>query len=224
RVFLIFEYAHNGELYRELRKRGHLSEVQAATVRIEGCYRLIDIPMCNCINSGIREIFILTQVNSFSLNRHLERSYIFGNGLTFGDGFVEQFMVNEGLGCTQTPGEAGKKWFQGTTHVVRQFIWVFEDAKNKNIENILILFENHLYRMDYMDFFHVRASDYRLMKIDKTERIVQFAEKSKGSDLKKMHVNTIVLGLSPEEAKKYPYIASMGVYVFRTEILLKLLR
>ncbi|XP_057434963.1 glucose-1-phosphate adenylyltransferase large subunit 1-like [Lotus japonicus] len=205
-------------------------------VPIGGCYRLIDIPMSNCINSGIRKIFILTQFNSFSLNRHLARAYNFGNGMNFGNGFVEV------LAATQTPGEAGKKWFQGTADAVRQFIWVFEDAKNKNVEHILILSGDHLYRMDYMDFVqkHIdtnaditvsclpmddsRASDFGLMKIDKTGRIVQFAEKPKGSDLKAMHVDTTLLGLSPEEAKNNPYIASMGVYVFRTEVLLKLLR
>ena len=58
-------------------------------VPIGGCYRLIDIPMSNCINSGIKKIFILTQFNSFSLNRHLARTYNFGNGINFGDGFVE---------------------------------------------------------------------------------------------------------------------------------------
>lgn len=58
-------------------------------VPIGGCYRLIDIPMSNCINSGIKKIFILTQFNSFSLNRHLARTYNFGNGVNFGDGFVE---------------------------------------------------------------------------------------------------------------------------------------
>ncbi|WVZ20493.1 hypothetical protein V8G54_007815 [Vigna mungo] len=259
-------------------------------VPIGGCYRLIDIPMSNCINSGIRKIFILTQFNSFSLNRHLSRTYSFGNGMNFGDGFVESVNGNarhtpecviEGeveldeeiwqlkwflkpasgkrtkqdslfssgkcfllqvLAATQTPGEAGKKWFQGTADAVRQFIWVFEDAKNKNVEHILILSGDHLYRMDYMDFVqrHVdtnaditvscvpmddsRASDYGLMKIDKTGRIVQFAEKPKGSDLKAMRVDTTLLGLSPQEAEKHPYIASMGVYVFRTETLLQLLR
>nr|BAF47748.1 ADP-glucose pyrophosphorylase beta subunit IbAGPb2 [Ipomoea batatas] len=205
-------------------------------VPIGGCYRLIDVPMSNCINSGIRKIFILTQFNSFSLNRHLARAYGIGNGVNFGDGFVEV------LAATQTPGEAGKMWFQGTADAVRQFIWVFEDAKNKNIDNILILSGDHLYRMDYMDFVqrHIdtnaditvscvpmddsRASDYGLMKIDGSGRIVHFAEKPKGPALKTMQVDTSLLGLSENEAKKYPYIASMGVYVFRTEVLLNLLR
>ncbi|MBA0623531.1 hypothetical protein Godav_008989 [Gossypium davidsonii] len=211
-------------------------------VPIGGCYRLIDIPMSNCINSGIKKIFILTQFNSFSLNRHLARTYNFGNGVNFGDGFVEV------LAATQTPGEAGKKWFQGTADAVRQFVWVFEDAKAKDVEHVLILSGDHLYRADYMDFVqahisflqkHIdsnaditvsclpmddsRASDYGLMKIDGTGRIVQFAEKPKGPNLKAMQVDTSILGLSAQDAARYPYIASMGVYVFRTSVLLKLL-
>lgn len=205
-------------------------------VPIGGCYRLIDVPMSNCINSGIRKIFILTQFNSFSLNRHLARTYNFGNGVGFGDGFVEV------LAATQTPGDAGKMWFQGTADAVRQFIWVFENQKNKNVEHILILSGDHLYRMDYMDFVqkHIdtnaditvscvpmddgRASDFGLMKIDETGRIIQFAEKPKGPALKAMQVDTSILGLSEQEAANFPYIASMGVYVFKTDVLLKLLK
>ncbi|KAK4835734.1 hypothetical protein QYF36_013799 [Acer negundo] len=204
-------------------------------VPVGGCYRLIDIPMSNCINSSINKIFVLTQFNSTSLNRHIARTY-FGNGINFGDGFVEV------LAATQTPGEAGKKWFQGTADAVRQFTWVFEDAKNRNVENILILAGDHLYRMDYMNFVqsHVdrnaditiscaavgesRASDYGLLKMDSRGRIVQFAEKPRGADLKAMQADTTLFGLSPQETIKSPYIASMGVYVFKTDILLKLLR
>ncbi|XP_020527009.1 glucose-1-phosphate adenylyltransferase large subunit 1, chloroplastic isoform X3 [Amborella trichopoda] len=115
-------------------------------VPIGGAYRLIDVPMSSCINSGINKIYILTQFNSASLNRHLSRAYNFGNGVNFGDGFVEA------LAATQTPGEAGMKWFQGTADAVRQFHWLFEDAKGKEIEDVLILSGDHLYRMDYMDF------------------------------------------------------------------------
>ncbi|CAN6446625.1 unnamed protein product [Victoria cruziana] len=192
--------------------------------------------MSNCINSGINKIFIMTQFNSASLNRHLARTYNFGNGVNFGDGFVEV------LAATQTPGESGMNWFQGTADAVRQFTWVFEGAKNKKVENILILSGDHLYRMDYMDFVqrHVdtgaditvscvpmddsRASDYGLMKIDDKSRIINFAEKPKGADLKAMQVDNTLLGLTPQEAKKYPYIASMGVYVFRASVLMRLLR
>ncbi|KAH7427987.1 hypothetical protein KP509_10G070100 [Ceratopteris richardii] len=205
-------------------------------VPIGGAYRLIDVPMSNCINCGIKKVFILTQFNSASLNRHLARTYNFGNGVNFGDGFVEV------LAATQRPGEAGMSWFQGTADAVRQFTWLFEDAKNSEIEHVIILSGDHLYRMDYMDFVQKhkdsnaditiscvpiddsRASDYGLMKIDSKGRVLYFAEKPKGDDLKAMEVDTTVLGLSPEEAKKTPYIASMGVYVFKKDILLKLLR
>ncbi|KAK7383015.1 hypothetical protein VNO78_28680 [Psophocarpus tetragonolobus] len=205
-------------------------------VPIGGCYRLIDIPMSNCINSGIRKVYALTQYNSCSLNGHLSRTYNFGNGVNFGGGFVEV------LAATQTPGEAGDKWFQGTADAVRRFIWVFEDFKNKNIEHILIISGDHLCRMDYMKLVekHIgtnaditvscvpmdesRASDYGLMKIDKKGQITQFIEKPKRSDVKAMRVDATFLGLSAEEAQKHPYIASMGVFVFRTETLLKLLR
>ncbi|KAG6551949.1 hypothetical protein Mapa_006566 [Marchantia paleacea] len=205
-------------------------------VPIGGGYRLIDVPMSNCINSGINKVFILTQFNSASLNRHLARTYNFGNGINFGDGFVEV------LAATQTPGEGGKEWFQGTADAVRQYLWLFEDAKNKNLEDVLILSGDHLYRMDYMDFVEKhrnsgaditiscvpmddsRASDYGLMKIDDSGRVLYFSEKPKGADLKAMEVDTTVLGLSAEDAKSKPYIASMGIYVFKKEILQKLLR
>ncbi|CAN6993246.1 unnamed protein product [Brassica oleracea var. botrytis] len=203
-------------------------------VPIGGAYRLIDVPMSNCINSGINKVYILTQYNSASLNRHLARAYN-SNGV-FGDGFVEA------LAATQTPGETGKRWFQGTADAVRQFHWLFEDARSKEIEDVLILSGDHLYRMDYMDFVQDhrqsgadisiscipiddrRASDFGLMKIDDKGRVISFSEKPKGDDLKAMAVDTTVLGLSKEEAEKKPYIASMGVYVFKKEILLNLLR
>ncbi|CAN1762328.1 Glucose-1-phosphate adenylyltransferase large subunit 4, chloroplastic/amyloplastic [Linum perenne] len=202
-------------------------------VPIGGCYRLIDVPMSNCINSGINKIYILTQFNSQSLNRHIARTYNSANGVNFGDGFVEV------LAATQTPGEYGKRWFQGTADAVRQFIWLFE---LRHIENILILSGDHIYRMDYMDFVqkHLdtgadisvscipvdesRASDFGLIKINERGRINQFLEKPKGDALKSMTVDTSILGLSAEEAKKFPHIASMGVYVFKTDVLLKLLR
>ncbi|RWR93741.1 glucose-1-phosphate adenylyltransferase large subunit 3, chloroplastic/amyloplastic [Cinnamomum micranthum f. kanehirae] len=205
-------------------------------VPIGGAYRLIDVPMSNCINSGINKVYILTQFNSQSLNRHLARAYNLSNGVNFGDGYVEV------LAATQTPGEMGKNWFQGTADAVRQFHWLFEDARSKDIEDVLILSGDHLYRMDYMDFVQShrqsgaditisclpmddsRASDFGLMKIDKKGRVVSFSEKPKGEDLKAMEVDTTVLGLSREEAQKKPYIASMGVYVFKKEILLNLLR
>lgn len=205
-------------------------------VPIGGAYRLIDVPMSNCINSGINKVYVLTQFNSASLNRHLSRAYDVSNGVAFGNGFIEV------LAATQRPGSEGKRWFQGTADAVRQFGWLFDDAKSKDIEDVLILSGDHLYRMDYMDFVQShrqrgagisicclpidssRASDFGLMKIDETGRVISFSEKPKGDDLKAMQIDTTVLGLSKEEAEEKPYIASMGVYVFKKDILLNLLR
>ncbi|XP_065003965.1 glucose-1-phosphate adenylyltransferase large subunit 1-like isoform X1 [Musa acuminata AAA Group] len=205
-------------------------------VPVGGCYKLIDIPMSNCINSGINKIFIMTQYNSASLNRHIYRTFNFGNGINFGDGFVEV------LAATQSPGEAGMNWFQGTADAVRQFTWVFEDNRNKNIDYIMILSGDQLYRMDYMDFVqrHIdtgaditiscvpvsssRASDYGIVKIDKAGHIIQFSEKPKGADLEAMKDENTFFRLSHQDTIRYPYIASMGVYVFNRNTLLELLR
>lgn len=205
-------------------------------VPVGGCYRLIDIPMSNCINSKINKIYVLTQFNSQSLNRHIARTYNFGEGVGFSGGSVEV------LAATQTAGESGKKWFQGTADAVRQFLWLFEDARLKCIENILILSGDHLYRMDYMDFVqkHVdsgadisvacvpmdesRASDFGLLKADKNGRITDFLEKPKGEHMKPMQVDMGLFGLSPEFASRYKYMASMGIYVFKADVLRKLLR
>eukprot|EP00897_Mesotaenium_endlicherianum_P009027 jgi/Mesen1/8152/ME000438S07258 len=205
-------------------------------VPIGGAYRLIDVPMSNCINSGIKKIYILTQFNSASLNRHLSRTYNFGNGVNFGDGFVEA------LSATQTPvAGTGNQWFEGTADAVRKFAWLLKDVRNKDVEDIVILSGDHLYRMDYMDFVQKhrdtnaditvsvlpmdeeRASDFGLVKIDSQGRVTSFIEKPKGADLKRAQVDTSVLGLAKEEAKKFPYIASMGVYVFKKDFLLHLL-
>jgi len=200
-------------------------------VPIGGAYRLIDVPMSNCFNSGISKIYVLTQFNSVSLNRHLARAY--RQSSVGSEGFVEV------LAATQTPTD--KQWFQGTADAVRQYAWLLSDIKNKNVEDVVILSGDHLYRMDYSDFVKThrqcnaditvsclpmddsRASDFGLMKIDNTGRIIDFAEKPEGDALKAMAVDTTVLGLSAEAAKASPYIASMGIYVFKKTVLLNLL-
>ncbi len=114
-------------------------------VPIGGAYRLIDVPMSNCINSGINRIYILTQFNSTSLNRHLQRAYNFGPGISTGQGqFVEVLAAN------QTPDDM--TWFQGTADAVRQYAWLLDDIKNRKTEDVVILSGDHLYRMDYLKF------------------------------------------------------------------------
>lgn len=197
-------------------------------VPIAGKYRLIDIPVSNCINSEIYKIYVLTQFNSASLNRHIARTYNFSG---FNEGFVEI------LAAQQTP--ENPNWFQGTADAVRQYLWLFQEW---DISEYLILSGDHLYRMDYSQFVQrhretnadvtisvvpmdeSRASDFGLIKIDNDGRIVSFSEKPKGDALKLAQVDTTTLGLSPEQAKQNPYIASMGIYVFKAEVLKDLLR
>ncbi len=197
-------------------------------VPVAGKYRLIDIPVSNCINSEIFKIYVLTQFNSASLNRHIARTYNFSG---FNEGFVEV------LAAQQTP--ENPNWFQGTADAVRQYIWLLQEW---NAEEFLILSGDHLYRMDYRLFVQRhrdtgaditlsvipmddrRASDFGLMKIDQSGRVIDFSEKPKGDDLYQMRVDTSLLGLTPEQAQKQPYIASMGIYVFKKEVLIKLLK
>lgn len=197
-------------------------------VPLAGKYRLIDIPVSNCINSEIFKIYVLTQFNSASLNRHIARTYSFAG---FTEGFVEV------LAAQQTPENLS--WFQGTADAVRQYLWLFEDW---DVDEYLILSGDHLYRMDYRQFIQRhretgsditlsvipiderRASDFGLMKINESGRVVDFSEKPKGEALKKMQVDTTVLGLNQEQAEQQPYIASMGIYIFKKDVLIKLLK
>jgi glucose-1-phosphate adenylyltransferase len=191
-------------------------------------YRLIDIPISNCINSEIQRIYVLTQFNSASLNRHIARTYGMAG---FSQGFVEV------LAAQQTP--ESPSWFEGTADAVRKYSWLFAEW---DVDQYLILSGDHLYRMNYMDFVQrhrdtkaditlsvvpvdeSRASDFGLMKIDKSGRVVSFSEKPTGDALKAMRVDTTVLGLSGKEAKESPYIASMGIYIFEKQVLFDLLK
>ncbi|MGB8702492.1 MAG: glucose-1-phosphate adenylyltransferase [Thermosynechococcaceae cyanobacterium] len=197
-------------------------------VPLAGKYRLIDIPVSNCINSEINKIYVLTQFNSASLNRHISRAYVFSG---FSDGFVEV------LAAQQTP--ENPNWFQGTADAVRQYQWML--SAWDEIDEFLILSGDHLYRMDYREFIQrhretnaditlsvipideKRASSFGLMKIDGQGRVVDFSEKPEGEALRQMQVDTTVLGLSTEEAQQKPYIASMGIYVFKKQVLFDLL-
>jgi glucose-1-phosphate adenylyltransferase len=196
-------------------------------VPLAGKYRLIDIPVSNCINSDIIKIYVLTQFNSASLNRHLTRTYDFSG---FTEGFVEVLAAQQ---TAENPS-----WFQGTADAVRQYLWLFQEWE---VDEYLILSGDHLYRMDYRLFIErhretgaditlsvipideKRASDFGLMKIDDSGRIVDFSEKPKGDALKAMQVDTTTLGLDSERAKQMPYIASMGIYVFKRNVLIDLL-
>ncbi|MFZ4803134.1 MAG: glucose-1-phosphate adenylyltransferase [Synechococcus lacustris] len=198
-------------------------------VPLAGKYRLIDIPVSNCINSGINKIYVLTQFNSASLNRHISQTYNLSSG--FGQGFVEV------LAAQQTPDSPS--WFEGTADAVRKYEWLFQEW---DVDEVLILSGDQLYRMDYALFVeeHRRsgadltvaalpvdgeqAEGFGLMRTDEGGWIRQFKEKPKGDELLEMHVDTASMGLSAEEAARRPYLASMGIYVFKRDVLFNLLK
>ncbi len=197
-------------------------------VPLAGKYRLIDIPISNCINSSINKMYVLTQFNSASLNRHLTQSY--NLGAHFGQGFVEV------LAAQQTP--ESPSWFEGTADAVRKYQWLFQEW---DVDQYLILSGDQLYRMDYSLFVNhhrntgadltvaalpvnsEQAQSFGLMRTDNDGSIKEFKEKPKGKLLESMAVDTSQFGLSEESSKEKPYLASMGIYVFSRDTLFDLL-
>jgi glucose-1-phosphate adenylyltransferase len=197
-------------------------------VPLGGKYRLIDIPISNCINSGILKIYALTQFNSQSLNRHLSLTYNLSSG--FSSGFVEVLAAQQTL---DSPS-----WFEGTADAVRQYRELFEAW---DVDQVLILSGDQLYRMDYAAFVAAHrasgaavtmaalpvdsaaAEGFGLMRTDAEGRIREFREKPRGEALEAMRVDTGALGLSASEAERRPFLASMGIYVFERDILFNLL-
>lgn len=197
-------------------------------VPLGGKYRLIDITVSNCLHSDISKIYVLTQFNSASLNRHISRTYRFSG---FSDGFVEI------LAAEQTA--ENQNWFQGTADAVRQVMVHIQDV---GPEYVLILSGDHLYQMDYRQFIRhheetgadvsvsvipcdaEHATGFGLLKTNEDGKIVEFREKPPADQLDGMRVDTTSLGLSPEDAEERCYIASMGVYVFKYEALRQLLK
>ena len=196
-------------------------------VPIGGKYRLIDIPISNCINSGFNRIYVLTQFLSVSLHRHIANSYKFD---PFGKGFVEV------LAAQQT--NEGQNWYQGTADAVRQGLRHIEPFES---DYILILSGDQLYRMDYQAFIEAHrvsgaaltvaalpvdaatAKGFGLMRTDANGQIREFREKPSGEALEAMRVDTGALGLDPDEALRRPFLASMGIYVFSRDTLFDLL-
>lgn len=197
-------------------------------VPLAGKYRLIDIPVSNCINSGIRMMYVLTMYQSASLNNHISNAYRFD---AFSRGFVHVLAAEQ----TETRAD----WFQGTADAVRQCMVHIRDSSAKHA---LILSGDHLYRMHYQDFLQVHltakadlsiavkpvtaqeAPELGILKVDETGRIVKFVEKPKaGPALDEMRVDTTAFGLDPETAAKRPFLASMGIYMFQTKVLEQLL-
>ena len=188
-------------------------------VPIGGKYRLIDIPISNCLHAGIDKIFVLTQFNSISLHRHISNSYRFDN---FSDGFVEILAAMQTMDTTN--------WYQGTADAVRQQL---RHIMSRRADQCLILSGDHLYRMDYRAFVeeHRRrgaevsiavkpvsreqAPGLGILKMAPDGRIIDFREKPQpGPQLEELR-----LPGSGEER----YLASMGIYLFEPQVMTSLL-
>ncbi len=196
-------------------------------VPIGGKYRLIDIPISNCLHAGLKRMFVLTQFNSASLNRHIAQTYRLD---VFSQGFVEI------LAAEQTPESSD--WFQGTADAVRQAARHFTGY---DADHYLILAGDHLYRMDFCEMIesHVEAraditiaaqpvtpADATQMGIflfDDEGQIAGFEEKPDAGRLAAMGGSipkgSTAGGVTPDK----PFVASMGIYVFSREVLLEIL-
>lgn len=197
-------------------------------VPIGGKYRLVDIPISNCLNSDIRQIYVLTQFNSASLHRHIHSTYAFDR---FTHGFVEI------LAAQQT--NSGSNWYQGTADAVRQNLRFFLQG---DPEYVLILSGDQLYHLDYRLVLeqHIAtkaaltvatipvprkdAMSLGIMELDADKRIIRFAEKPKDpvllDQLKVPSGTSSSLGL-PEGADWF--MASMGIYLFNRDVLVRAL-
>lgn len=191
-------------------------------VPIGGKYRLIDIPISNCLNSGVRRMFVLTQYNSASLNKHIKNTYHFDS---FTHGFIDI------LAAEQTA--SNDRWFQGTADAVRQSM---HHLKNHEHDYVLILSGDQLYQMEFeqMAQFHidtnadltiatipVNAQDapgFGIMKVGENNMITSFVEKPNAEDLDQWTSEVS----SANQAAGKQYLASMGIYIFKKEAMLEL--
>ena len=192
-------------------------------VSIAGKYRLVDIPISNCIHCDIKRMFVLTQFNSASLNRHIKNTYVFSS---FSNAFVDI------LAAEQTP--ENKTWFQGTADAVRQSM---HHLLNHDFEYALILSGDQLYKMDFNEMLdeHIEkeadisvatipvsakdASAFGILKTDQEEYITSFIEKPALEKLPGWESEVS----SDMESKGRVYLASMGIYIFNKQLLIDIL-
>lgn len=198
-------------------------------VPLAGKYRLIDIPISNCLNSDLNKIYVLTQFNSASLHRHITRAYKFDN---FSRGFIEI------LAATQTV--ESMNWYQGTADAVRQNLRFFNQP---NIDFVLILSGDQLYRMNYEQLIkeHIRtgaevtisvipaerkdAPHLGILKIDEQSRIIDFFEKPKdGKVIDSFSLDAPSFDRHGVSARGRTLLASMGIYIFNLEVLREVLK
>ncbi len=197
-------------------------------VPIAGKYRLIDIPLSNCINSGLNRMYVLTQFNSVSLHRHIRRTYTFDS---FDGGFVEVLAAQQTL--------ANATWYQGTADAVRQNL---SYIRRRNVEYVLILSGDQLYRMDYRDMIasheaagadvtisgvpvHSKdAAALGIMRLDDTGRVIGFLEKPQ-TEQELEHVRTPPGWIDERGVESHgrDCLANMGIYLFNRDALIDVL-
>ncbi len=196
-------------------------------VPIGGKYRLIDVPLSNCLHAGLRRVYVLTQFNSASLNRHVAQTYRMD---LFSGGFVEV------IAAEQTP--EGEHWYQGTADAVRQAARHFRDL---DAEYYLILAGDHLYRMDFTELLeaHIEsdaditiaaqpistsdASQMGIFQFDRTGQIAGFEEKPKPERLAEIGSSIPPGSSAGRLPADKPFVASMGIYVFSRDVLYEVL-
>ena len=197
-------------------------------VPLAGKYRLVDIPISNCINSGLRRVYVLTQFNSASMHRHISQTYKFDH---FTGGFVEILAAEQTLSDTS--------WYQGTADAVRKNLI---HLTNPDWEYCLILSGDQLYRMDFQEILsqhaikgadvtiatipmpRSEASALGIMQISEDQRITRFVEKPKEPALlDSLRLDPAWHGKLGLEGTEESFLASMGIYVFNREVMLKLL-
>jgi len=199
-------------------------------VPLAGKYRLIDIPLSNCINGGIKRVYVLTQFMSVSLHRHIRQTYRFD---PFSGGFVEILAAQQTMAT-------GTDWYQGTADAVRKNIRYLEQSK---ADHVLILSGDQLYRMDYKAMLrtHIEsradvtiaglpvgrdmAGSLGIMRIDDSGRVVGFLEKPQTDD----EINMVAMNPSwfdnhGIESHGRECLASMGIYLFNRKILMDALK
>src|SRR4051794_30505146 len=197
-------------------------------VPIAGKYRLIDIPISNCIHSGLNRIFVLTQFNSVSLHRHIANTYKFD---PFGGGFVEILAAQQTM--------QHETWYQGTADAVRRNIPYFTEA---SFDLVLILSGDQLYRMDFQDMIRTHlenkaavtiaalpvpeaeARSCGIMRIEPGGRVIDFEEKPKTRALlDRVRTEPDWMARLGIEAHGRPYLASMGIYLFNRSTIVDML-
>lgn len=193
-------------------------------VPIAGKYRLVDIPISNCINSDIKRMYVLTQFNSASLNAHIKNTYHFS---FFSSAFVDVLAAEQTI--------QSDKWFQGTADAVRQSMHHFLEH---DFEYALILSGDQLYHMDFDDLIHnhekngaeitvatypVSAKDatgFGIMKTDDNDKITSFVEKP-SADLLPKWTSDVSDEMKNQDRN---YLASMGIYVFNRDVLVEIMK